>query len=145
MSDIFGKVGSVEVGEKKEGEGRARRLAICKDALVTQPWEGIDTTVDLLAYAAKTHGTKNAIGWREIDDTIVEEKEVTKNVGGKEVKETKKWSYFKLGPYQYYNFVEVQDIVSEIARGLAELGVGKGEVFNIYASTRYVTSSGFLM
>jgi long-chain acyl-CoA synthetase len=139
--DIFGTPGSVEVGEKKQGEGRARRLAICKDALVTQPWEGIDTTCDVLTYAAKTYGTRDAVGWRDVVEEIEEEKEVTKNVGGKEIKEKKKWKYFKLGPFQYYNFVQVQEIVSEVARGLAEIGIGKDDVFNVYASTRYASLS----
>jgi long-chain acyl-CoA synthetase len=142
--DIFGKVGSVEVGEKQEGQSRARRLTIAKDALVTQPWEGIDSTVDVLAYAAKTYGTRDALGWREVADEIEEEKEVTKTVGGKEVKEKKKWKYFKLGKYQYHNYVEVQEIVTEVARGLVELGVGKDDVFNVYAATRYAPHSGTL-
>jgi long-chain acyl-CoA synthetase len=142
--DIFGKVGSVEVGEKQEGQSRARRLTIAKDALVTQPWEGIDSTVDVLAYAAKTYGTRDALGWREVVDEIEEEKEVTKTVGGKEVKEKKKWKYFKLGKYQYHNYVEVQEIVTEVARGLVELGVGKDDVFNVYAATRYVPPLGTL-
>jgi long-chain acyl-CoA synthetase len=137
MNDIFGKLGSAEIGEAKKGEGRVRRLDITKDALVTQPWAGIDTTVDIITYAAKTHGTKKAVGWRDVVDTIEEEKEVTKTVGGKEVKEMKKWKYFKLGPYQYYNYVEMQTLISEVARGLVELGMGKEDVFNIFASTRY--------
>jgi long-chain acyl-CoA synthetase len=135
--DIFGKVGSVEVGPAPApGESRPRRLAICADALITQPWEGINTTTDVLAYAAATYGQKRAVGWREIEDEIEEEKEVTKTVGGKEVKEKKKWKYFKLGPYQYHTFVEVKELVAEVSRGLVELGVGKGDVFNVYASTR---------
>jgi long-chain acyl-CoA synthetase len=136
-TDIFGKVGSVEVGDPPAaGESRPRRLGICADALVTRPWEGINTTTDVLAYTAQVYGDKRAVGWREIEDEIEEEKEVTKTVDGKSVVEKKKWKYFKLGKYQYLTFNEVKEAVSEVSRGLAELGVEKGDVFNVYASTR---------
>jgi long-chain acyl-CoA synthetase len=137
---FFGK-GSVEVGpEAPPGEGRIRRLAITADRLVTQPIEGIDTLYDVVEYAARTHGTKNAVGWRDIVDIHEEEKEVHKFVDGKEVAEKKKWKYFQLSDYKYLNFKQFREAISEVARGLVELGVGTDDVFNIYAQTRCVIS-----
>ena len=63
-------------------------------------------------------------------------KVVTKKIDGKEVKETKTWKYFQLGPYRYLSFVDVKDAVDELSAGLIELGIGRGEVFNVYAQTR---------
>ncbi|EIN05194.1 acetyl-CoA synthetase-like protein [Punctularia strigosozonata HHB-11173 SS5] len=128
--------GSVEVGAPAQpGESRARRLAICADKLIEQPLEGIETIHDCVLYAARTHGTKKALGWRDVVDIIEEEKEVTKHVGGKEVKETKKWKYFQLSDYKYLNYLEVKEAVSEVARGLVDLGVTADDIFNVYAST----------
>ncbi|KAI0062964.1 long-chain-fatty-acid-CoA-ligase [Artomyces pyxidatus] len=133
--DYWGK-GSVEVGpEAKPGESRPRRLARTADRLITQPLESIHTVYDVLEYAARTHGTRNAFGYRDIVDIIEEQKEVKKKVGGKEVTETKTWKYFQLSDYKYVSFVEVKQTVSEVARGLLELGIEEHAVLNIYAQT----------
>lgn len=135
------KVGSVVVeDEKKDGETQTRRNALTKDALVTQPMEGIETTYDVLCYAARTHGTKKALGWRDIVEVHEEQKEIKKNVDGKEVTEKKTWKYFQLSEYKYLNFVEVKEAVLEIAAGLADLGINKGDIFNVYSSTWYVAN-----
>lgn len=135
----FPPVGSVEVETaKKDGETPTRRLAITKDRLVTQPMAGIDTVYDILTNSARSFGTKNALGSREILDVHEEEKQVKKQVDGQEVTETKKWKFFELSSYKYLTFVQVKEQVDEIAQGLVQLGVGKGEVFNVYAQTRYV-------
>jgi long-chain acyl-CoA synthetase len=136
--NFFGK-GSVEIGpEPPAGEGRIRRLAISADKLVTQPFEGINTTVDVITYAARTHGSKNALGWREVVDIHEEEKEVKKMVDGKEVVEKKKWKYFQLSEYKYISFAEVEVAVSELARALVHIGLGSDAIFNIYSQTRCV-------
>jgi long-chain acyl-CoA synthetase len=129
------KPGSVEVGAAAKGESAARRASIHPDSLVESPAEGITIIHDVLQYAARTHGSKNAVGWRNIENIIEEEKDVTKTVGGKQVTEKKTWKYFQLSDYQYWTFVEFRDYCMEAARGLVVLGVEKGKVFNIYAQT----------
>lgn len=123
-----------------EGETRIRRSALSPDKLITRPWEGIDTVYDVLMYAARTHGTKDAYGHRETVEIHEEEKEVIKVVGGKEVKEKKTWKYFQLSDYKYISFQQVKDAAVEIAGGLLELGVQKTDVVNVYSATRYVSS-----
>ncbi|KAJ7703899.1 long-chain-fatty-acid-CoA-ligase [Mycena rosella] len=131
----YGK-GSVEVASPtSEDEGPTRRLAISADRLVTQPFEGIDTVYDILEYVAKTHGTRDALGWRDVVDIHEEAKEVKKIVDGKEVTETKKWKYFQLSDYKYISYVGLREKVSEIARGLVDLGITTEDVCNIYAAT----------
>ncbi|CCO30150.1 hypothetical protein BN14_04174 [Rhizoctonia solani AG-1 IB] len=112
-----------------------RRSWIHPDSLVDRPAEGINIIHDVLQYAARTHGSKQAVGWRNIEKIVEEEKEITKNVGGKQVTEKKVWKYFQLSEYQYWSFVEFRDYCMEAARGLVVLGVEKGKVFNIYAQT----------
>ncbi|KAJ7092372.1 long-chain-fatty-acid-CoA-ligase [Mycena belliarum] len=131
----YGK-GSVEVAPPTaDNEGPTRRLAIASDRLVTSPFEGIETGYDILEYVAKTHGTRDALGWRDIVDVHEEAKDVKKMVDGKEVTETKKWKYFQLSDYKYISYVELRERVSQIGRGLVDLGLTTDDVFNIYAAT----------
>ncbi|KAJ2931925.1 hypothetical protein H1R20_g5168, partial [Candolleomyces eurysporus] len=129
--------GSYEFSKpEKTGEGGIRRCSLVKDGdLVQYPVDGVKTVYEIVEYAARTHGSRPAVGWRDVVDTIEEEKEVTKVVEGKEVKEKKKWKYFELSPYKYLTFIEVKEAVSEVARGLLHLGVTDKDVFNIYAQT----------
>jgi long-chain acyl-CoA synthetase len=129
--------GSVEVGPSAQpGQSRVRRLEKTCDRLITSPAEGINTVYDILQYATRTHGTRNVYGYRDVIDIVEEQKEVTKTVGGQQVKETKTWKYFHLSDYKYITFLDLKNIVSEVSRGLLKLGVQKNEVFNIYAQTR---------
>lgn len=128
--------GSVEVVPPSEGQGGIRRCALSKEELVTHPAEGVNTVYDVVEYAARTHGSRNALGWRDVVRMHEEEKEITKTVDGKEVVEKKKWKYFELSDYQYHSYIDVRNIVSELSRGLLELGIAPDEVFNVYAQTR---------
>ena len=139
-NESWGK-GSVEIDTDStpaEGESRVRRLEKTKDRLVTGPMEGINTVHDVLLHASRVHGERNAYGFRDIINTVEEQKEVTKMVGGKEVKETKTWKYFHLSEYNFISYFEFKSRVSEVSRGLVKLGVEKNDVFNIYAQTRCV-------
>jgi long-chain acyl-CoA synthetase len=131
--------GSVEISPGLDGQSGIRRCSITKDKLVKQPVEGVDTLFDVLEYAVRMHGSRDALGWREITRMHEEEKEVTKIVDGKEVVEKKKWKYFELSDYQFHSYTDVKNIVSEIGRGLLELGIAADEVFNVYAQTRSVS------
>ena len=129
--------GTIEVGAAKvEGETRVRRLAKASDKLVTQPFEGIDTVYDVVQYAARAHGTRDAFGHRDIIDIVEEEKEVKKVVGGKEVTETKKWKYFHLSDFKFISYLDVQEAVSEIARAFIDLGITTEDIVNVYSTTR---------
>ncbi|KAJ7224544.1 long-chain-fatty-acid-CoA-ligase [Mycena pura] len=131
----YGK-GSIEVAPPSaDNEGPTRRLAITADRLITQPFEGIDTVYDILEYVAKTHGGRDALGSRDVVDVIEETKDVKKMVDGKEVTEKKKWKYFQLSDYKFITYVQLREQVSEIARGLVDLGITSDDVFNIYAAT----------
>jgi long-chain acyl-CoA synthetase len=134
----FYGVGSVEFSPSASpGEGPVRRIAITQDKLVTQPLEGIETVYDIVSYAARTHGNRNAIGWRDIVKVVEEEKEVKKIVDGKETVEKKKWKFFELSDYKYMNYIDVQTAASEISRAFISFGLSKGDVFSVYAQTRY--------
>jgi long-chain acyl-CoA synthetase len=92
---------------------------------------------DILLYAARTHGAKKAFGAREVEKVINEDKVVTKMVSGKEEKQTKTWSYFKLKPYDWMTYEGALQRVQQIGSGLRELGSGGEDetFFNIYAGT----------
>ncbi|EKM52287.1 uncharacterized protein PHACADRAFT_260590 [Phanerochaete carnosa HHB-10118-sp] len=128
--------GTVEVGGPKvDGETRVRRLAKSADRLVTQPFEGMDTVHDIVAYAARVHGTRDAFGYRDVIDIVEEEKEIKKVVGGKEVTEVKKWKYFHLSDFKFMSYLDVQEAVSEVGRGFIELGITTEDIVNVYSAT----------
>lgn len=129
------KAGSVEVTPAVKGESAVRRASIHPKSLVESPAEGVTTVHDILLYAARKHGDKDAVGWRNIEKIVEEEKDVTKTVGGKQVTEKKTWKYFQLSKYQYWSFNQFKENALETARGLVVLGVEKGKVFNVYAQT----------
>ncbi|KAI0687926.1 acetyl-CoA synthetase-like protein [Cytidiella melzeri] len=126
---------AVEVGPQAEGESRARRAPQSVDGLVESPLDGITTVYDVVQYAARTHGKKNAMGYREVDKIVEEEKEIQKVVGGKEVTEKKTWKYFQLSDPKYISYLDVQEAVSEIGRALVDLGITQQDILNIYAQT----------
>jgi len=132
------KEGSVDVAPAaNSSEGPVRRASITQHALVTQPFEGVDTVYDILAYAARTHGTRDAVGWRDVISIHEEEKEVKKTVDGKEVTEKKKWKYFELSDYKYMNYIELKESVYSLARAFVDIGITVDDVFNVYSQTRY--------
>lgn len=72
-------IGSREVGpEAQPGEARIRRSNVSPDHLVTEPQEGVHTVYDVLQFTARTYPDKDALGWRDIENIVEEEKEVTK-------------------------------------------------------------------
>lgn len=128
--------GSVEINAPKvPGESIPRRSFASPDHLVTQPAPGVDTVTDVLRYAMRTHGGRNAFGWRTVEKVIEEQKDVKKIIGGKEVVEKKTWKYFQLSDYQYISYIDFAKRVKVIAVALIKRGIGQSEVFNIYAST----------
>jgi long-chain acyl-CoA synthetase len=131
----FPPYGSVEVSKPTDSHGAVRRNPLHKDALVERPKPGISTVTDILLSNAREHGTRNALGWRDIVTIIEEEKDIKKTVDGKEVTETKKWKFFQLSEYKWLNHVEVKERAIDMSKALVELGLEKGQIFNVYAAT----------
>jgi long-chain acyl-CoA synthetase len=75
------------------------------------------------------------MGWRDILEVVEEEKEIVKTIDGKETKSMKTWKYFKLSEYKYISYTELRNNAVDIAKGLLELGINRGDIFNVYAAT----------
>ncbi len=114
-------------GETTVDETSVRRNPRNVNGLTTQPFEGIDTVTDVLNYAARFHGDKDAHGTRDIVALHEEEKEIKKTIDGKEVVQKRKWQYFELGPYKYTSYVQIKGAANEIALGFIELGIAKDQ------------------
>lgn len=67
----------------------------------TEPLPGIDTTYDVVQYAATTYPNRRAFGTRPVLDIVKETKTIAKMVGGQETTQEKEWSFFKLGAYEW--------------------------------------------
>lgn len=133
--------GSVPIGQATPGETAPRRCALSPDKLISEPFEGIGTTYDVIQYAARTHGTRNAVGQRDVIDIHEEIKEVKKVVDGKETVEKKTWKYFELSEYKYISYVQFKDRIHVLAKALVELGITDRDVWNVYSQTWYVLLS----
>lgn len=75
------------------------------------------------------------MGWRDVVRMHDEQKEVTKKVDGKEVKETKTWQYYELSNYKYLTYNEFEERIQHASSGLVNLGLSNETRFNIYAAT----------
>jgi len=130
------KPSSVEVGPPApSGETRPRRYAATQSELSKSPEPSVLVIPDLLAKSVEIRPDQPAVGWRDIVKVHNEEKEITKTVGGKQVKEKKNWNYFELSDYKYLTYQELDQKVKQAGSALRETGVEKGKMFNIFSST----------
>ncbi|KAI5476060.1 long-chain acyl-CoA synthetase [Pseudohyphozyma bogoriensis] len=127
----------VDPSSKPTGEGQMRRGIQHPQSLITGPPSSPDVKVlaDVLPRCVAKFGDWPALGWRDTVNVVEEEKEVTKVVGGKEVKEKKTWKYFQLSDYQWCTYSEFYDKVKTIGSALAHTGHNKDTIFNIFAPT----------
>ncbi|GAA5884097.1 hypothetical protein JCM6882_002138 [Rhodosporidiobolus microsporus] len=137
---LFNHKTTVEVGPPAPpGRTRARRFhsAPLTGPLLAHP-DGDDkvrVVADLLGKSVRERGAQTAVGWRDVVEVHTEEKEVTKVVGGKETKETKKWQYYQLSDYRTMTYAELGALVKDAASALVELGHSRDTVFNVYSQT----------
>lgn len=103
--DYFG-CGSVEISPPNSvDETGIRRLAITSASLVHRPLVGINTLPDAVEHGVKTYKGANAMGWRIESE------------------------------YKYITYLDVQESIEQIARGLLSLGISTDDVVNVYART----------
>lgn len=135
-------LGSAEISAPAPGEGGIRRLAISSHKLLERPHPCVSTVPDVIAYAARTYGSKhNAVGWRDTIKIHEEVREVVNTIDGKEVKQKKTWKLYELSDYKYLTFTQFAKMVGEVRDGLLQLGIKKEDVVNVYSQTGYVYSS----
>lgn len=121
--------------EKKDGETIPRRNVKAKDALRTQPAEGISTLYDILRYSSSKFGNAKAMGMRKIVNTHTETKKIKKMIDGKQEEVDKNWTYFELSPFKFISFVEFEKIALSIGAGLKKLGLKPQDRLHLFAST----------
>ncbi|CAO3629572.1 unnamed protein product [Cunninghamella echinulata] len=126
---------TVEVGPEQLNGGRIRRSHLSPGALLRIPDTTVHTLYDVLIYAKKKYGDKNALGYRSIEKIIKEEKQVKKIVNGEEVMETKTWNYFQLSPYKYLSYKEIANEALFLGAGYAHLGLSEKAKVEIFAPT----------
>lgn len=129
------KASVVVGGPKVPGEGPVHRSFASPENLIDGLPEGCHTMVELMQTIERKYSQKIMFATREILEEQTEEKQVTKNVNGHEVAETKKWTYYVLSPYQYHTFDDFNSMVNRFASGMAALGMDRKHRFNVYAST----------
>lgn len=119
-----------------EGESLIRRSTLAADKVIDKPADHVNTLYDVLQNSANKYGDKEAIGFRNVEAIIEEEKEVVKVINGEEHKEMKKWKYFQMSPFQYVGYRKMSEIAHDLGAGLAHLGLKKDSKLEIFAATR---------
>jgi len=127
---------SVEISKPtKDNEGAVRRCTLSPNELLSIPEAGIETIYDVMERSARLFPNQNGLGWRDTIKVHDVEKEVTKKVDGKEVKEMKTWKYFEMSDYKYHTYSEVATSAKQLGAGLKHLGLSNSTNFNIFSST----------
>ncbi|KAJ1022946.1 hypothetical protein NDA13_004995 [Ustilago tritici] len=127
---------SVEIDTPaNKGETKIRRSYRAPDRLLERPAEGINTMADVFLKARERFPKRAIMGWRDVVRTHDENKEITKKVEGKEVKQTKTWQYYEFSNYKYLTYDEFEERIQHASSGLVNLGLSKDTRFNIYATT----------
>ncbi|KAL0075590.1 hypothetical protein J3Q64DRAFT_1774974 [Phycomyces blakesleeanus] len=126
---------SIEVAPAAPGESATRRSILSPSELMVTPALGVETLHDILQYSATHYRDRDGFGYRVLEDTIVEEKDVTKTVNGVEKTETKIWTYLQLSKYSYFTYGEALEIAKALGSGLSKIGMQKQDKLQISAST----------
>lgn len=129
---------TVKVGEAKPGETAPRRKTSQKDGALERPLDSKATTIpEFLEECVKRNGDRKAMGWRELIDTHVEVKQVTKVIDGKEQQVDKEWVFFENSPYKFITYPKLLSLVQNYGKGLVELGLtpNQSSKLHIFSST----------
>lgn len=137
---------TVPVGEAKTGETAPRRKASQKDAALERPSDIKSTNLAAFFFeVAGIHGNINAVGYRELVDTHVETKKITKLVDGEEKQVDKEWTFYEMSHYKFIKFPEMVKLLKDYGRGLAKLGLKPSEdKLHVFASTSHRWMCSFL-
>ncbi|KAI9315645.1 hypothetical protein BX666DRAFT_2019760 [Dichotomocladium elegans] len=124
---------SINVGpENVSGETPIRRSILSPAELMHFPAADVVSLFDILQYAATSYKGRRGFGYRKLENTFHEQKQV-QGTDGKP--ETKSWTYYQLSGYHYYTYGEALDIAKTVGAGLCKLGMRKGDKLHIFAST----------
>lgn len=132
MKPVYSKEYSTE---DVKGESRIRRSIFSMNELLVRPSPDVNTVYDILTRSYKLYGSKKAFASRKILQVHTKNKELTKIIGGKEIKVQKDWMYYELGHFEYISYIEFYEKVHNIGSGLRSLGFLKNDRVSIYAAT----------
>ena len=128
---------TVEVGPTDvQGETRIRRSVLSAKRLMSSPQDDVKTLFDVFNHSVKVRPKLNAMGYRKVVKVVEEEKEVTKIIGGEEVKEKKTWKFVKLSGYHWLTYEAAKHVVDSIGCGLRKFGVQPKDKMTVFGSTR---------
>ncbi|RKF80480.1 Acyl-CoA synthetase FUM16 [Golovinomyces cichoracearum] len=127
---------SVEVGTlDKSTNSYARRHPAHIGGLTTTPQSGINTLYDILIQCAADYGDIPGFGSRKLIKLHREVKKSKTIVNGREVVEEKEWTYFEMGPYEYFTFGQYADFALALGAGFRNIGLVAGDRVHIFAAT----------
>lgn len=130
------KTFTVECGPEQPNGGRARRSVYAKEGLTRSPGGNVHTLYDILTHSAKKYPDRKGFGFRKVEKTVSEEKEVTKYINGEEVKQMKTWNFFQMSGYNYLSYKEASRLAHDVGSGLAQIGLKEKSKIEIFSPTK---------
>lgn len=118
-----------------EGETKPRRNIKAKDGLFERPDPDVDTVWALVKSSIDEHNGDRCLGTRKLIRIHDETKKVPKSVDGRTEMVDKKWQYFELSDYAFITYGEYHTHLLNLASGLRQLGLEKGDKVHMFAST----------
>lgn len=118
---------------KVAGESLPRRHPRAKHGLLQYPTEGVLTVFDIVRNSAKLYPYHKTVGTRRLikmhrEFKIIEDKK-------------KEWIYYELGPYNYLNYSQYEQLTIQIGSGLRKLGLCSSSKIYLFGTTRYAFPS----
>ncbi|KAG4279776.1 hypothetical protein FPRO06_11110 [Fusarium proliferatum] len=112
---------------KVAGESLPRRHPRAKHGLLECPTDGVRTVFDIVRNSAKLYPHHKTVGTRKLikmhrEFKIIEDKK-------------KEWVYYELGPYNYLNYSQYEQLTIEIGSGLRKLGLSSSSKVYLFGTT----------
>ncbi|CCT73918.1 fumonisin cluster-fatty acyl-CoA Synthase [Fusarium fujikuroi IMI 58289] len=112
---------------KVAGESLPRRHPRAKHGLLERPTDGVRTVFDIVRNSAKLYPHHKTVGTRRLikmhrEIKIIEDKK-------------KEWVYYELGPYNYLNYSQYEQLTIEIGSGLRKLGLSSSSKVYLFGTT----------
>ncbi|KAI8318435.1 acetyl-CoA synthetase-like protein [Martensiomyces pterosporus] len=122
-------------GTGSKDETPVHRYPAALDSLTACAPPNITTIYQAFQHRLSLNPDKLTLGQRPVLEIINKDKITTRQVGGKEQETRKRWSYFRLGGYEWMTYREIAKITRNVGAGLVQLGLGADSRVVIYAPT----------
>jgi long-chain acyl-CoA synthetase len=129
---------SFEYQPSSPGQSSIQRSLISRSQLLGTLFDNITTLYELLFFSFEKFSDYPCIGWRDLIKEHKEQREITKKVQGKEIKEKRDFTLYEMSPFKWITYKQYGSRVENVASGLVSSDVGvspRSSTFGIFCNT----------